>query len=91
MREQKKEPTPAKGLTRIGNQRSTSCHKLQNDETLNNAISDGRSMAILLKTMKSGLSSYVIIFHDLAEKYTPFYITDFRKSFFAELKEAYYE
>jgi len=80
MRDQKKEPTPAKGLTRIGNRR-TGTINLHKGRTVCNAVKDGRNMGYLLRNMQSGSNVFLIVFRALEAKYIPLFDTDFRDSF----------
>ena len=80
MREQKKEPNPAKGSALIGN-RFHGNSKLHNGRTVCNAVKDGRNMGYLLRNMQSGFTVFLKIFRALEAKYIPFFDSDFRESF----------
>ena len=80
MREQKKEPNPAKGSALIGN-RFHGTSNLHKDRTVCNAIRDGRNMGYLLRNMHSGSSVFLKVFRALESKYIPLFDTEFRDSF----------
>ena len=80
MREQKKEPNPAKGSALIGN-RFHGNSKLHNGRTVCNAVKDGRNMGYLLRNIQNGFTTYLNVFRALEAKYTPFFYSDFRESF----------
>lgn len=65
---QKKEPTPAKGLTRIDTRISTSTINLVNKEELNNGIT-AYKLAVLKHTMVSGYSTYLKVLEGLGIKF----------------------
>jgi hypothetical protein len=91
MREQKKEPTPAKGLTRIGNRNMYGNSNLHKGRIVCNAIKDGRNMGYLLRNMQSGCSTFLKVFRALEAHYMPFLDADFRESFDKTVQGEYAE
>jgi len=68
MREQKKEPTPAKGLTRIGN-RLHGISKIHNAGTVSNMPDYSRILSELKHTMISGESTFQKVVKALQAKF----------------------
>lgn len=66
MREQKKEPTPAKGLTRIGNRRAGNSNLVKRAYQYNRQC---RILAELEQTLISGYSTYLRVCRALEQKF----------------------
>ena len=49
---------------------------------MDQATKDGKNMAAVLRTLTSGLSTYVIVYDALEAKFKPFQDADFREEFY---------
>ena len=49
------------------------------------AQNDGYIMALTLRTLKSGISTYLLTFEAVQDKYSPFFIPEFEAGFYRGL------
>jgi len=50
------------------------------------AITDGHNLALTLRSLKSGMDTYVMVFDALKGEYAPFHESEFYKAFMEGLR-----
>ncbi|MCC5906015.1 MAG: hypothetical protein JJU13_07415 [Balneolaceae bacterium] len=51
-------------------------------------IRDARNLALTLRSLKSGMDTYVMVFNALKGEYAPFHESEFYKAFYRGLHES---